>query len=62
MVMMNVAVNDGHKTMLSSLSYLLINKRLVYAYCFKELTSEEDVKTLQDFTKKWTSAIVAANK
>jgi len=62
MVMMNVAVNGGHKTMLSSLSYLLINKRLVYAYVFKELTSEEDVKTLQVFTRKWTSAIVAANK
>jgi len=62
MVIMKVTENGSPKVVLTSVSYLLLNKRCVYAYCIKALSGGEDAKTLQDFTKKWTAALIAANK
>jgi len=62
MLMMSVHVNDVSQTMLGSVSYVLVNKRLIYVYGFKPLKSDEDVTTLQNFIKKWTAAIIAANR
>jgi hypothetical protein len=50
------------KTMLTSISLVNVNRRLLYVYGYKVFSSESDIQTLIDFTKKWTAAIVAANK
>jgi hypothetical protein len=62
MILTNVEAPGVKKTVLNSISYVLVNKRLIYVYGFKALTNNEDVKILEDFTKKWTAAIIAANK
>jgi len=50
------------KTMLTSLSLVNVNRRLLYVYGYKVFSSESDIQALTDFTKKWTAAILAANK
>jgi hypothetical protein len=50
------------KTMLTSLSLVNVNRRLLYVYGYKVFSSESDIRALTDFTKKWTAAILAANK
>ena len=62
MILMNVEGNGVRKKVLNSMSYVLVNRRLIYVYAFKTFTSDEDVKPLEDFAKKWTAAIRAANK
>jgi len=62
MIMSNIEVMERKRTMLSSVSLLNINKRLVFVYVYKVFSTEADIVTLRDFTKKWTAAILAANK
>ena len=50
------------KTMLTALSLVNVNRRLLYVYAYKVFSSESDIHALTDFTKKWTAAILAANK
>jgi hypothetical protein len=62
MAIMNVEANGRSQAVLTSVSFLLVNKRCIYVAVFKGLTGDEDVKTVQDLTKKWTTAIIAANR
>ena len=48
--------------MLCGISYVRVNSRLLFVYTYRKFTSERDVDALRDFTKKWTAAIIAANK
>jgi len=62
MIMSNIEVMERKRTMLSSVSLLNINKRLVFVYGYKVFSTEADIVALRDFTKRWTAAILAANK
>ena len=62
MIMSNVEVMERKRTMLSSVSLINLNKRLVFVYAYKVFSTEADIVTLRDFTKRWTAAILAANK
>lgn len=62
MTVSDVQVFGKRRTMLSSISIVNANKRLLYIYVYKRLSDDGDVERLRDFTKKWTAAIIAANK
>jgi hypothetical protein len=62
-MMLSPILIDGKQIpMLSVMSHVVVNKRLLYISIFKELTVDGDAVALRDFTKKWTAAIIAANK
>lgn len=62
-MMMSPIIKDGKQIpMLGVMSHVVVNKRLLYISIYKELTADEDAIILRDFTKKWTAAIIAANK
>ncbi|MEP6847293.1 MAG: hypothetical protein ABI999_00440 [Acidobacteriota bacterium] len=62
-IMINqVKAFDRQKTMLVSISLIRVGRRLLYAYVYKAYRSESDVQLVTETTKKWTQAIVAANK
>jgi hypothetical protein len=46
----------------TTLSYVLVRKRLLYLTVFKQIKKDTDLQSLLDYTQKWTAAIVAANK
>jgi len=62
MMMNQVKAFGRQKTMLVSISLINVNRRLLYVYVYKVYSSEADIQLVTDTTKKWTSAIVAANK
>lgn len=47
---------------LCATSFVRLNHRLIYVYAYRKMTSDADVKALQDFSKTWTKKIVAANR
>ncbi len=62
-MMMSILSKDGVPIpMLAVMSHVVVNKRLLYINIYKELNADEDAVALRDFTKKWTAAIIAANK
>jgi hypothetical protein len=62
MVLMNVELLEKKIPLLVSLSFVLVNKRIVYVSGYRRLTNGKDAEVLRDFTMKWTAGIVAANK
>ena len=48
--------------MLCALSFLRVSRRAVFVYAYKTFKTDDDVKLLQDFSKAWTSKIIAANR
>jgi len=62
MMMSHLEVLGQKRTMLSSISLLDINRRLVFVYAYKVFKSEGDLAALRDFTNKWTASILAANR
>lgn len=48
--------------MLCALSFLKVSRRLVFVYAYKTFKTDDDVKLLQNFSKAWTSKIIAANR
>jgi hypothetical protein len=61
MVFLKYEVNAKKCSMLATMSFLSVNQRLLFVYAFKTNWIKEDIEMLRDFTKKWTSAIIAAN-
>lgn len=62
-MMLSPILKDGKQIpMLGVMSHVVVNKRLLYISIYKELTADEDAMSLRDFTKKWTAAIISANK
>ena len=62
-IMMNqVQAFDRQKTMLVSISLISVGRRLLYVYVYKVYSSESDIPLVTEMTKKWTQAIVMANK
>ena len=53
---------NRQKTMLVSISMVNVDRRLLYVYVYKVYSSEADIQLVTDTTKKWTAAIIAANK
>ena len=66
LLLMTVSVSAGGSTatvpMLASLSFVRVNERIIYVYVFKRYRAEADVEEIKQFTTKWATAIVAANK
>jgi hypothetical protein len=46
----------------TTLSYVMAKQRLLYLIVFKQIKKDTDLQALMDQTRKWTAAIVAANK
>jgi len=59
---MNLEMNGRTTPLIGSTSFLLVNKRLIFLYMFKRTSAKEDAETMIDLTKKWTAAVLAANK
>ena len=62
LILMNVDISGTKYTILFTVSYLNVNSRLIYVYTYKVLTGANDDEMLRALTKKWTTAILAANK
>jgi hypothetical protein len=48
--------------MLCALSFLRVNRRMVFVYAYRTFKTDDDVKLLQNFSKSWTSKIIVANR
>jgi hypothetical protein len=59
-----VSAAGGQATvpMLASLSFVRVNQRIIYVYVFKRYRAEADIEEIKQFTTKWATEIVAANK
>ena len=66
LLLMTVSVTaaGGQATvpMLASLSFVRVRERVIYVYVFKRYRAEADVEETKQFTTKWATEIVAANK
>lgn len=62
MMLMNIQLNDKKFSVLGTTSFVNINHRLVFIYTYKMNPAKEDIEMLRNFAKKWTAAIIAANK
>lgn len=66
LLLMTVRVSAGGTEatvpMLTSLSFVRVKERIIYVYVFKKYRAETDVEAIKQFTTKWTTGIVAANK
>jgi hypothetical protein len=62
LVLMKVKTRTGEIPLVSSMSLLLVNKRLIFLYAYRAMSGEDDLEILRDFTKAWTAKTVAANK
>jgi len=62
MMMTSILNGSQHILMLGVMSHVVVKKRLLYINIYKEFTADEDAAVLRDFTRKWTAAIIAANK
>jgi hypothetical protein len=56
--LLNVSVNKDTHKFLATVSFVYVNRRLIYVYAYK---ANPSVGMLSEFTKKWTASIVAAN-
>lgn len=61
MLFINVALNRKRYPLLVTTSSLNINNRLVFLYAYRMSAAKEDIEMLRTFTKKWTTAVLAAN-
>lgn len=62
MLFINVALNRKKYPLIVTTSSVNINQRLVFLYAYRMSSSKEDIEMLRTFTKKWTNAVIAANK
>jgi hypothetical protein len=62
LMLMTIEVNGTRIPMLVTVSLLRINDRLINAAVYKRLPTEQDFTLIPEFTKKWTTAILTANK
>ena len=61
MAVVSAQINGQRATTLMTLSFLRLNDRLVWVYCYAPSPTEKDFETLPEFTKTWTASVVAAN-
>ena len=65
MLMMNLAVQTGDersiKPLLAGMTFMRVKQRLLYISTYRKFESKADIQVLEDFTKHWTDAILAAN-
>ncbi len=47
--------------MISVMSHIVVQKRLLYLNIYKEFSTDKDIETLRDFARKWADDILAAN-
>jgi len=47
--------------MISVMSHVVVQKRLLYLNIYKEFSTDKDIETLRDFARKWADDILAAN-
>jgi hypothetical protein len=61
---LTVAANGKQATvpMLSTTTFLRAKERVVFVYAFMKYRSNADLDTIKQFTTKWTSSIIAANR
>jgi len=62
-VMFVTVVQHPGKTMpmISVMSHVVVQKRLLYVNIYKEFSTDKDIETLRDFARKWADDILAAN-
>ena len=58
----NLQVDGKTFPMVYSTSLVLVNKRLLLLTVYRMGSTKEDVDTIIDVTKKWTAAVIEANK
>ena len=61
MFLMNLEIFDRPMLILGSMSLVHVNKRLLFVYVFRITSSGKDQDLVAEFTKAWTSKIIAAN-
>lgn len=61
LVMADIESSDGIRRLIATTSGVVVNSRLIYISVYKRFTNEKDIADLQNFTKTWTAAILAAN-
>ena len=59
---MNLDLEGKSIPFVASGSIVRAHERLIILYVFKAVSAAEDAGTVVDITKKWTAAVVAANK
>lgn len=52
----------GSRLLLGTLTLLRVNQRLLFVYTYHEYTKDDDPERVRNFSKKWTTDILAANK
>jgi hypothetical protein len=62
MLFINVSLNHKKYPLLVTTSSININQRLVFLYAYRMSCAKEDIEMLRTFTKKWTAAVIEANK
>ena len=62
MMLANVELNTRKLKILGTLSIIHVRQRVITVAVYRMAPTENSVKELTDFTKKWTAKIVAANK
>jgi len=65
LLLITVKINSGGTVatlpMLTSASFVRVNERLIYVYVYKRYQTEADYEAVKQFTRQWTTSIVAAN-
>lgn len=62
LVAMNLQIDGKTTAALCTGSLLRVNQRLIVFYVYKLRATKEDIDPVIELTKKWTAAVVAANK
>ena len=62
LILFSVGIQDQKIVLLGAISYVHVRDRLLYGSIFKVLSENEDIETVRGLSKKWTAAIVSANK
>lgn len=57
-----VEVDGEQSPMIVTLSALHLKNRVIEVHIYRRIKKDEDIDTLENFTRKWTAAILAANK
>jgi hypothetical protein len=62
LIIMNVSTGKEKTPLACSMSLVLINKKVVFLYAYRVVSSDHDLTIIRDFTKAWTAKTAAANK
>lgn len=62
MILIDSVIDGKRSVYAGSISFLNVNRRMIYVYAYKEYKAKNDLEELGTFAKKWTADILAANK